>query len=313
MCGFGTGPAPALRLRLDPSHPCWPPRWREMPDPPRGITLSGRPEPLRRRALAIVGTRAATPRGLAVAEGLAGALARAGWVIVSGLARGVDGAAHRGALAAGGLTVAVMGTGCGQTYPRCHRGLRARLEVSGCALSELPDQAGPRRHHFPRRNRLIAGLAEGVLVVEAPARSGALLTAYLALDMGREVFAVPGPVDSRQNRGCHHLLKEGAALVEGIEDVHRVLAPPAVAAEGEACGNDQSAVGDPQLPAPGSSARWIWDRLDLDGVPLVELQRRWPGVAAAWAEGLLALELAGLSQRLPGGRLARRIWRPAWA
>ncbi len=297
-----SGAGGALR-RLSRGDDFWPPLWREMDDPPAGITVAGQVAALIRPALAIVGTRAATPRGLAVAEGLARDLAAAGWVIVSGLARGIDGAAHRGALAAGGVTVAIMGTGIDRTFPAGHAGLRRRIETQGCVLSELPDGAPPLRYHFPRRNRLIAGLAQGVVVVEAPLRSGALLTAYLALDLCREVFAVPGPVDRLESRGCHHLLKQGATLVEEIEDVHRVLAPPS-------CGAGSTAVpADPPLPVPGSAARWIWDRLDLEGSGLEELRSRWAGGPEVWAEGLVALEMAGLIRRLPGGVIARRIWR----
>jgi DNA processing protein len=293
-----------LPQRLPRGHDCWPPLWREMNDPPVEITVAGQEEHLTRPALAIVGTRAATPRGLAVAEGLARALAAAGWVIVSGLARGIDAAAHRGALGAGGVTVAIMGTGVDRTFPAGHAALRRRIEGQGCVVTELPDGAPPLRHHFPKRNRLIAGMAQGVLVVEAPLRSGALLTAYLGLDLCREVFAVPGPVDRPESRGCHHLLKQGATLVEEIEDVHRVLAPPAGAAGASVV------LPELPLPVPGSAARWIWDRLDLEGTGLEELRVRWAGGPEAWAEGLVALEMAGLIRRLPGGVIARRLWHP---
>jgi len=285
--------------------PGWPVGWRDLSDPPRRVTVAGDTEVLRRRSLAVVGTRGATARGLAVAERLAAEFATAGWVVVSGLALGIDAAAHRGALSAGGRTVGVMATGIDITYPARHRRLRQRIEESGCVVTELPAGVGPRRFLFPRRNRLIAALAAGVVVVEAPRRSGALLTAYLALDLGREVFAVPGPVDRDQSRGCHHLLRMGATLVEGLADITRELGDP---------DHDGAAPSDgpspPPRPAPGSVARWIWDRLDLEGVARDELRRRWNGTEAAWSEGLLALELAGLIRRLPGGRLARTIWDP---
>jgi DNA processing protein len=279
-----------------------------MDDAPKAITVTGQPEHLRRQALAIVGTRRATPRGLAIAEGLASALARAGWVVVSGLAYGIDGAAHRGALAAEGPTVAVMGTGIDLTYPTRHHNLRRQLENQGCAVSELAAGSPPLRQHFPQRNRLIAGLVEGVIVVEAPRHSGALLTAYLALDLCREVFAVPGPIDLDQSRGCHHLLKEGATLVECLADIHQVLAPPVARDQSERA--RASLPHHVPLPVPGSAARWLWDRLDLEGVSQLHLRRRWSGSDAAWAEGIAALEMAGLLRRVPGGRLARRIWRP---
>jgi DNA processing protein len=294
-------------VRLEPGHIHWPPLWREMSDPPTGITVTGQCAALGRQALAIVGTRRATPRGLAVAEGLAAALADAGWVIVSGLAYGIDAAAHRGALAAGGVTVAIMGTGSDRTYPSRHVSLRERIEQKGCCVSELPAGAPPLRHHFPQRNRLIAGLVEGVIVVEAPLHSGALVTAYLALDLCREVCAVPGPIDVPQYHGCFQLLREGATLVAGVADVHAALAPPG-GRETRGIGADTEP-GDSFLPPVGSVARWIWDHLDLEGVTLGDLRRRWRGAEASWAEGILALEMRGLIRRLPGRKLARSIWR----
>ncbi|MBD3221161.1 DNA-protecting protein DprA [bacterium] len=285
-------------LTLDPDHVHWPHGWRDLIDPPAAIDLAGDPSVLDRRALAIVGTRAATPRGLAVARRLARDLAGSGWVVVSGLALGIDGEAHRGALDAGGATVAVMATPLGRTYPTAHRTLRGRIEGNGCVVTEARDGGGPGgKWLFPRRNRLIAAMAEGVIVVEAPARSGALSTAHVALDLGRPVWAVPGPVERDETTGCHRLLREGALLCESAADVTRELAPPRPF--------DGAAVA---RPAPGSAAAWILDRLDLDGVALEELRLRWPGTDAMWHEGLLALELAGLIRRLPGGRLAPRIW-----
>jgi DNA processing protein len=258
---------------------------------------------LQRRCLAIVGTRRATHRGLAVARALGCSLAEAGWVIVSGLAHGVDAAAHRGALASRGATVAVIGTGIDRCFPAQHATLQDEIAATGCVVTEFPAGAPPNRWHFPRRNRLIAGLCEGVIVVEAPRRSGALLTAMLALEMNREVFAVPGPIDSQMSRGCHHLIKEGANLIESPADVHQVLTPPAVPESAK-----HAVIGGQWQPQPvaGSAARWIFDRLDLTGVAQDTLLQRWPGTRSAWLEGLLALEMAGLIRRLPGGLLARR-------
>ncbi len=288
---------------LTPDAPDWPPLWRELPDPPPAVFGRGRRECLGRPAIAIVGTRRATPRGMAVCAGLARALARAGWVIVSGLARGIDAAAHHGALEAGGMTIAVMATGLDQTYPVAHVALRRRIEGQGCSVTELAPGTQPLPYQFPRRNRLVAGLARGVIVVEAPLHSGALGTAWLAADQNREVMAVPGPVDSPQSAGCHHLLKEGAALVESVEDVHRLLPPPQPP-------DPDGAPPEAPLPAPGTPARWLWDRLDCGGVRQAELLARWPGPASTWAEALVSLEMEGLIRRLPGGLLARRIWRP---
>ncbi len=282
--------------------PYWPELWREIHDPPQSLRGCGRPELLTGPSLAVIGTRRATPRGLALARGFAKAFAADGWVIVSGLALGIDGAAHRGALEAGGRTVAVMANGIDRTYPPAHAGLRRQIDKRGCTITERPDGAPPLRYEFPRRNRLVSGMCLATIVVEAPRKSGALLTALLALDQNREVFAVPGPVDVENSRGCHHLLREGAHLLEAPADLRRIFAPP----DGGSKEAQQIEPAD-LLPAPGSSARWIWDRLDLDGASIDKLRQRWIGTAAVWDQGLLALEMSGLIQVLPGGRVARNI------
>ena len=292
----------AIPRQLVPGQSNWPAGWNDLNDPPDLIYLAGDPNTVTMPTIAMVGTRRATVRGLAVAHRLAHDLAWYGWVVVSGLALGIDGAAHRGALAAGGRTVAVMATGLDRTYPREHRRLRDRIEQSGCVVTEYPATTRPTRYRFPQRNRLIAALARAVIVVEAPARSGALCTAEHAVDLGREVFAVPGPVDRVQSRGCHHLLRDGAQLIESATDVTAVLGFP-----GDAPSVTATAAGPP-LPLAGSAARWIFDRLDLDGVSHDTLRQRWPGNDQTWCEGLLALETARLIRRLPGGRLARSIW-----
>jgi DNA processing protein len=267
------------------------------------VELTGNPSVLREPMIAIVGTRRATPRGLAFARALARSLAVQGWVIASGLARGIDAAAHQGALEVEGRTVGVMATGVDRTYPAEHRRLRKSMEVEGCCITEFPVRTGPRKYHFPRRNRLIAGLSQGVVVIEAPAKSGALWTAQLALDYNREVFAVPGPIDLETSRGCHQLLREGAHLLESVADIEAVLNLPSTRAESTAT----TSVERP-LPPTGSVPRWILDRLDFDGIPQEEIYRRWAGNDAALARGILTLEMAGLIQRLPQGRLARKIW-----
>jgi DNA processing protein len=303
----GTCPAREPISVLQPDHLYWPRLWREMNDPPPEIQLTGCADALNTPMIGIVGTRRATPRGLAVARGLAADLAAVGWTIVSGLARGIDGAAHQGALDVGGRSVGIMATGCDLTYPAAHRGLRQRLEENGCCLTEFPAGVGPRKYHFPRRNRLIAGLVAGLIVVEAPIKSGAMVTAYLALDYNRDVFAVPGPVDLATSWGCHRLLREGAHLMERLGDLTHILGLPSPAEIADSDRNAPSAaVHD---PVPGSPAQWIHARLDLEGKSRDELRSRWPGNEDKWQEGLLALELAGLIRRLPGGRLARTIWR----
>lgn len=296
--------SPAARwLRAD--DPDWPPLWRVLDLPPPAIHVCGVPGALARPCLGIVGTRRASPRGLVVARDLARRLAAAGWVITSGLARGIDAAAHKGALDAGGLTVAVMATGNDGCYPSVHRGLLAQVRRQGCSITQFRPGTPPLKHHFLQRNELLAGMVHGVIVVEAPGHSGALDTARRALDAGREVFAVPGPVDVESSRGCHQLLREGACLVEKAEDVLEVLGAPDQA--GLITGDAAHAAAVPSLP-DHAAARWLWDRLDLGGTGRDVLRRQWPGDERGFIEGLTALELAGLIHRLPGGLLARRLW-----
>jgi DNA processing protein len=176
-------------------------------------------------AIAIVGTRHASPYGLRQAERLAGSLARAGLTITSGLARGVDAAAHRGALAAGGRTVAVLGSGVLNIYPPEHKRLAGEVAEAGAVISESPPMFEPLAGSFPQRNRIISGLSLGVIVVEAGERSGALITARHAMEQGRDVFAVPGSVENRSARGCHRLIRDGAKLVESADDVLEELGP----------------------------------------------------------------------------------------
>lgn len=193
---------------------------RTIADPPAALYLRGVDEPLDAApAVAIVGSRRASPYGMQCAEQLAFELALRGITVVSGLARGIDGAAHRGALKAGGRTAAVLGCGLSQIYPPEHAGLANEVAASGWLVSEFPMETLPLTFNFPRRNRLISGLSLGVVVVEAAFRSGALITADLALEQGREVFAVPGPVTAVTSRGTHELLKQGARLVTSVEDI----------------------------------------------------------------------------------------------
>ena len=198
---------------------------QEIPDPPGVLFLAGRVLPEDALAIAIVGTRHASHYGLRQAERLAGSLARCGLTIVSGLARGIDGAAHRAALAAGGRTIAVLAGGLADVYPPEHRELAEQVKENGALLSENPPGGIPSKGAFPRRNRLITGMSLGVIVVEAAERSGALISARHAMEQNREVFAVPGRVDTRVARGCHRLIRDGATLVESAEDVLDQLGP----------------------------------------------------------------------------------------
>ena len=197
----------------------------EIPDPPTILYVHGELKPQDSLAIAIVGSRHATQYGLAQAERLAASLARAGLVIVSGLARGIDAAAHRGALAAGGRTIAVLGSGVAQIYPPEHKSLADEVAAQGAVVSEAPPRSQPLSGSFPQRNRIISGMSLGVIVVEASTHSGALITARHAMEQNREVFAVPGRVDNRMAHGCHRLLRDGAKLVESADDVLEELGP----------------------------------------------------------------------------------------
>ena len=197
----------------------------EIHDPPPLLYLRGRPAPEDALTLAIVGTRFATPYGLETAARLARAAAQAGFSVVSGLARGIDGAAHEATLQAGGRAIAVLAGGLTQIYPSEHAGLANEISQQGLLVTELPPQTRPTAGAFPRRNRLISGLSLGILVVEAPDRSGALITAQLGLEQGREVFAVPGQINRPTSRGCHQLIRDGATLVESLDDVIEQLGP----------------------------------------------------------------------------------------
>ena len=197
----------------------------ELPNPPTIIYKRGDLVEEDSLAIAIVGSRHATPYGKRIAERLARGLAMAGYTIVSGLARGIDAAAHKGALEANGRTIGVLASGLLNIYPAEHADLARRVSESGALISESAPNHPPKSGSFPQRNRIISGLSLGTIVVEAADRSGALITARLASEQGREVFAVPGPVDSRMSRGCHQLIRDGAKLVESVDDVLEELGP----------------------------------------------------------------------------------------
>ncbi len=208
--------------QTDEQYPC---SLKEIYDPPPILFCRGNWQPVDSIAVSIVGSRHATHYGLTIAEKLATELAFRGFTIVSGLARGIDAAAHRGALNAGGRTIAVLGGGILNLYPADHQKLADQVASSGLLVSESLPWAAPKSGSFPRRNRIIAGLSLGVIVVEAGCRSGALITARLANEQGREVFAVPGRIDNRLSQGCHRLIRDGAKLVESADDVLEELGP----------------------------------------------------------------------------------------
>lgn len=204
---------------LSMQDPAYPDRLREVPDPPLLIFTWGNHEALATDQLAIVGSRRASAGGIATAESFASQLSASGFTVTSGLAMGIDGAAHRGALQAGGSTIAVQAVGAGKIYPRRHERLGKQILASGCLVTEYPVGVPALAHHFPSRNRIVTGLSRGVLVVEAAEASGSLISARLAMEQGREVFAVPGSILSKQSEGCHKLIRQGAKLAANIADI----------------------------------------------------------------------------------------------
>ncbi len=274
-------------LTLD--HPDYPPALRLIDDPPLLLYAAGRIELLARPALAVVGSRNASCQGRENARQFAAAASAVGVTVVSGLALGIDAAAHVGALAHAGATVAVIGTGIDIVYPQKNEALARRIAADGCVLSEFALGMPPSPHNFPRRNRLISGLASAVLVVEAAARSGSLITARLALEQGREVLAIPGSIHATLSKGCNSLIRDGATMVESAQDVLRPFArsPLPAALAPKVCR-------DPLLALIGD------DPVDLD-----TLAARSASGVAELAARLLALELSGQLERLPGARFQR--------
>ena len=200
-------------------EPCYPKRLNDLYDPPSCIYASGNLELLYQPMIAIVGSRQASKWGLRNARLFANALAKAGVLVISGLAKGIDGAAHAETLRTGSQTLAVCGTGLDITYPKEHLDLARAIAMNGLLVSELRPGIGPQAHHFPLRNRIIAALAFGVVVIEATQKSGSLITARIAADLGRDVFALPGPIDDPLHAGCHQLIQQGAKLVCSPKDV----------------------------------------------------------------------------------------------
>lgn len=266
-------------------------------DAPLVLYVVGDPGTLGRPAVAIVGARHATPGGLENARAFARALAERGLVVVSGLALGVDAAAHEGALAAeGGRTVAVIGTGADRVYPAKHRALAHRIAEHGAIVSEFPLGTPAQPYHFPRRNRLIAALARGTLVVEAAPDSGSLITARLAAELGRDVFAIPGSIHNPLARGCHRLIREGAKLVERVDDLLEEW--PDLASPG-------ALVPPEPTPVPSDESDPLLAALGHDPVDLDTLMHRTGLTSEALSAMLLPLELDGAVVRLPGGRYQR--------
>ncbi len=286
--------SPGARAIVTLGDAAYPPQLLHTADPPLLLYCQGRLDRLQAPSIAIVGSRNPTRQGADHAHAFAEALSRAGLTVVSGLALGVDGAAHQSALNGGAGTVAVVGTGLDRIYPLRHTALARRIAAEGLLVSEYAIGMPPLAPNFPQRNRIIAGLTQGTLVVEAALRSGSLITARLASEAGREVFAIPGSIHSPQSRGCHALIKQGAKLVESAQDVLEELHLAAPA-------------GASPAPAPAAPRREepLLQALGFDPVSLDTLVARTGESAATLGARLLELELSGEVARLPGQRFQR--------
>lgn len=296
----------------------------EMSDPPLLLYLQGRTDLLAHpQCLAVVGSRNPTPQGELTAHDMSRALAAAGVCIVSGMALGVDGAAHSGALDAAGATIAVVGTGLDRVYPRRHLALAHRIAQTGLLVSEFALGSSPAPANFPKRNRIIAGLSQGTLVVEAALASGSLITARLAAEMGREVFAIPGSIHAPQAKGCHALIRQGAKLVETAQDVledMRMLASAAPVQSRQAVPAEPPALGASDASAPltdqdggavhagvcGPQASLL-AQMGYHPLSLDALQARTGHAAADLQAWLMELELDGHIARVPGGLFQRLV------
>jgi len=268
----------------------YPKQLLEIPDPPALLCVTGNVKLLSSSALAVVGSRNATPQGMKNAQSFARTLSEAGLAIVSGLALGVDSAAHRGGLEGRGSTIAVLGTGIDIVYPRRNQALAEEIASRGTLVSEFPLGAPPNAANFPRRNRLISGLARGCLVVEAALDSGSLITARLAAEQGREVLAIPGSIHSPLSKGCHALIKQGAKLVESAQDVLEEL--------GGARAPDPT-------PSGSGASHDLLDKMGFDPLDIDELIARSGLTTEVVSAILLQWELEGKIASLPGGLYQR--------
>lgn len=293
--------------------PDYPPLLRRAGSPPLALFVAGDPGLLWHPAVAVVGSRGPTAGGRDNARAFSRALAAAGFAVGSGLAAGVDRVAHEAALEAGGITIAVLGTGPDVPYPQEHAGLMARIATEGAVVSEHPPGTAARREHFPSRNRILAGLSLGTLVIEAAGRSGALITARLAADAGREVFAVPGSIHNPMARGCHRLIRDGAGLVESADEVIAALGAWAGALRGElrrrlgTVGQvDKDGTAAPSAAMPDDPAHHrLWRALGHDPSTMDQLAERTGLTAAALSSMLLSMELQG-RVAVEHGRYSRR-------
>jgi DNA processing protein len=304
----GSGPDRTRRIRR--GDPEYPDGLTHLAVPPeilwaRGPVVLGKP-----RTIAIVGTRKATEYGRRMAHDLAFDLATRGWTIVSGLARGIDSAAHRGALAAQGRTIAVLGCGIDHVYPVRNRELREEIAATGLLVSEYEPAEPPLKFHFPERNRIIAALGRAVVVVQAGERSGALITAGMALELGREVLAVPGPADQPGSRGVNRLLRDGAGLVETATDVidslsHESWREGTRAGDGQPTLFDDGQMSDQSAGGPGRTLDRLEALLATGPVRVDELARAMRRPVSETLAELGRLELSGVVRSLPGQRFER--------
>ena len=272
-------------------------------DAPELLYCRGMLKPQDDLAVAIVGSRRCTTYGRTQAERLAGSLVRAGFTVVSGLARGIDGAAHRGALNAGGRTIAVMATGVREIYPPEHAELAMEIVDNGAVVSEFPLDQKPRPGMFPQRNRIISGLSLGVIVVEATRNSGALHTARHALEQGREVFAVPGQLDSLASEGCHDLIRDGVTLVRNVDDILRELGPLASPTTSES----QATIHDPREMSLNPQEQEILSLIGTSPVQVDNVLRTTQLDMSRVLSTLTVLEMKHFIRRLPGSMLVRNV------
>lgn len=294
----------------------FPPQLDDIDQPPAALFVAGDPTLLLHPQVAIVGARGATPQGLADSRDFSAQLAAGGLVVTSGMADGVDAAAHQAALEAGGYTIAVLGTGVDIVYPRKHAALAERIVASGALVSEFPLGTGARPEHFPRRNRIISGLSLGTLVIEAGLRSGSLITARLAAEQGREVLVLPGSAHNRMKHGCHRLIRDGGRLVEKPDEVRQALAG---AAQNLAAGlTSRLDTREPASTAPADrnddpvtnpDHLRLLTAMGSDPQSIDVLVERSEMTASQVSSLLLELELSGAVGRLPGGRFQRLQYR----
>ena len=305
--------APGHRL-LRCTEEDFPPQLENIPQPPAALFVVGDSSLLLHPQVAIIGARNASASGLAHARAFARSLARAGFAITSGMADGIDGAAHSAALDDSAPTIAVVGTGPDRVYPSKHHSLARRISQSGVLISEFPPGTSARADHFPRRNRIISGLSLGTLVIEAGLRSGSLITARLAAEQGREVFALPGSIHNPLARGCHRLIRDGARLVESSNEIVEALAPAArmlgveLASRLQINPDKLGNIGDPTalVAQPESDEQMrILSELGHESTTLDELVRRTGYCAATLSSVLLMLELEARVETLPGNRYRR--------